>query len=214
MAKRQITVFYAWQSDRDTNGNQHFIRKALDDAADRMNEDSALGVELKIDADTEGVVGTPPVTETILNKIRTSDIFVPDLTFVAETVGGKLVPNPNVMVEYGYALRSLTFEAMMPVMNTYYGEPEKLPFDLGHVRHPTQYGFCRKTFHRVCNQYGRRRSGLKMSRQIEFADHGRFQRQSLPERRDFIRGIFLREIGGLGVKCSPRRVLCGRRSLS
>ncbi|WP_234837256.1 IS110 family transposase, partial [Sinorhizobium meliloti] len=33
-------------------------------------------------------------------------------------------------------------------------------------------GFCRKTFHRVCNQYGRRRSGLKMSRQIEFPDHG------------------------------------------
>nr|WP_246763589.1 CDP-alcohol phosphatidyltransferase family protein [Rhizobium sp. 007] len=57
--------------------------------------------------------------------------------------------------------------------------------------------FCRKTFHRVCNQYGRRRSGLKMSRQIEFPDHGRFQRQSLPERRDFIRGIFLREICGL-----------------
>ncbi|MGO7821256.1 hypothetical protein ACC684_28810 [Rhizobium ruizarguesonis] len=139
MAKRKITVFYAWQSDRDTRENQHFIRIALDDAAARINEDSALGVEVKIDADTEGVVGTPPVTETILNKIRSADIFVPDLTFVAETDGGKLVPNPNVMVEYGYALRSLTFEAMMPVMNTYYGEPEKLPFDLGHVRHPTQY---------------------------------------------------------------------------
>ncbi|OWO89985.1 hypothetical protein B5E41_29095 [Rhizobium esperanzae] len=139
MAKRQITVFYAWQSDRDTKGNQHFIRRALDDAASRINEDSALGVEMKIDADTEGVVGTPPVTETILNKIRSADIFVPDLTFVAETGGGKLVPNPNVMVEYGYALRSLTFEAMMPVMNIYYGEPEKLPFDMGHVRHPTQY---------------------------------------------------------------------------
>ncbi|MGO4569356.1 hypothetical protein AB4Z52_31000 [Rhizobium sp. 2YAF20] len=139
MAKRIITVFYAWQSDRDTKGNQNFIRIALDNAASRMNEDSDLGVEVKIDADTEGVVGTPPVTETILNKIRAADIFVPDLTFVAETDGGKLVPNPNVMVEYGYALRELTFEAMMSVMNTFYGEPEKLPFDLGHVRHPTQY---------------------------------------------------------------------------
>ncbi|TCB60164.1 hypothetical protein E0J20_09225 [Rhizobium leguminosarum bv. viciae] len=139
MAKRKITVFYAWQSDRDSRGNQHFIRKALDDAAARINEDSALGIEVRIDADTEGVVGTPPVTETILNKIRSADIFVPDLTFVAQTDGGKLVPNPNVLVEYGYALRSLTFEAMMPVMNTFYGEPEKLPFDMGHVRHPTQY---------------------------------------------------------------------------
>lgn len=32
MAKREITVFYAWQSDRDREGNQHFIRIALDDA--------------------------------------------------------------------------------------------------------------------------------------------------------------------------------------
>lgn len=63
MAKRKITVFYAWQSDRDTKGNQHFIRKALDDAAKRINEEGTLGVEVKIDADTEGVVGTPPVDQ-------------------------------------------------------------------------------------------------------------------------------------------------------
>ncbi len=139
MAKRIITVFYAWQSDRDQKGNRHFIRRALDDAARRINDDDALGVEFKVDADTEGVLGTPAVTETILGKIRSSDIFVPDLTFIAETDAGKLTPNPNVMVEYGYALRALTFEAMMPVMNTHYGAPTELPFDLGHVRHPTQY---------------------------------------------------------------------------
>ncbi|MDC7745970.1 MULTISPECIES: hypothetical protein [Rhizobium] len=96
MANREITVFYAWQSDRDREGNQHFIRLALDDAAARINEDSTLGVEVKIDADTEGVVGTPPVTETILNKIRAADIFVPDLTFVAETTDKKLIPNPTL----------------------------------------------------------------------------------------------------------------------
>tara|TARA_R110002126_G_scaffold15448_1_gene63307 strand:- start:330 stop:1295 length:966 start_codon:yes stop_codon:yes gene_type:complete len=43
------------------------------------------------------------------------------------------------MIEYGYALRALTFKAMMPVMNTCFGVPEELPFDMGHVRHPTQY---------------------------------------------------------------------------
>lgn len=60
MAKRIITVFYAWQSDRDQKGNRHFIRRALDDAAKRMNDDDALAVEIKVDADTEGVLGTPP----------------------------------------------------------------------------------------------------------------------------------------------------------
>jgi hypothetical protein len=124
MAIRKITVFYAWQSDTPGNIGRNFIRKALDDAADRMNSDPSLsGLTIAIDADTEGEVGTPPVTETILRKIGKADIFAPDLTFVAKTDGGKLIPNPNVMVEYGYALRALSFEAMMPVMNTHYGPP-------------------------------------------------------------------------------------------
>ncbi|HEY5364786.1 MAG TPA: hypothetical protein VIJ49_11350 [Aestuariivirga sp.] len=139
MATRTITVFYAWQSDRPQEINRTFIRKALDAAAKRLTEDQSIDAKVVIDADTEGVVGTPHVTETILEKIRAADIFAPDLTFVAETDGGKLIPNPNVMTEYGYALRELGFEAMMPVMNTYFGPPEKLPFDLGHFRHPTQY---------------------------------------------------------------------------
>lgn len=139
MARRKIIVFYAWQSDRPTTINRNFIRKALDEAAKRITGDASVGVDVLIDADTEGVVGTPPVTETILGKIAASDVFVPDLTFVAETDAGKLIPNPNVMIEYGYALHALTFKAMMPVMNTHFGPPELLPFDMGHVRHPTQY---------------------------------------------------------------------------
>src|SRR5437016_612590 len=109
MARRKISVFYAWQSDRPTNINRQFIRKALDDAAGRITADAELGVDVLIDADTEGVVGTPPVTETILAKIAAADVFVPDLTFVAQTETGKLIPNPNVMIDDGYALRALTF---------------------------------------------------------------------------------------------------------
>jgi hypothetical protein len=29
--------------------------------------------------------------------------------------------------------------AMMPVMNTAFGPPGKLPFDMGHLRHPITY---------------------------------------------------------------------------
>ena len=108
-------------------------------AARRINDDPLLNTELRIDSDTEGVPGQPPVTETILNKIGTCDIFAPDLTFVARTDGGKLIPNPNVMVEYGYALRAKSHAAMLPVMNTAFGPPGNLPFDMGHLRHPIQY---------------------------------------------------------------------------
>ena len=136
---RKITVFYAWQSDAEPKFNRHLIRVALDGAAKRITEDSTVQAEVFVDADTEGVPGTPPVTDTILKKIAACDIFAPDLTFVARTESGKLVPNPNVMTEYGYALCAKTYEAMMPIMNTAYGEPDELPFDMGHVRHPVQY---------------------------------------------------------------------------
>jgi hypothetical protein len=136
---RKITVFYAWQSDTPPRFNRYLIRMALEAAARRINDDPALDIELLIDSDTQGVPGQPPVTETILKKIEACDIFAPDLTFVAQTEGGKFVPNANVTVEYGYALHAKTHAAMLPLMNTAHGPPEKLPFDMGHLRHPIQY---------------------------------------------------------------------------
>jgi hypothetical protein len=74
-----------------------------------------------------------------LKKIAACDAFVPDLTFVASTEAGKLIPNPNVMIEYGYALRARSFSVMIPVMNTAYGPAKELPFDMGHLRFPVGY---------------------------------------------------------------------------
>jgi hypothetical protein len=136
---RDFIVFYAWQSDTLQRDNRFLIRLALGAAAKRISDDVALGVRVRIDSDTEGVLGQPPVTDTILGKIETCDVFAPDFTFVATTEGGKLVPNPNVMLEYGYALRARGYPIMMPMMNTAHGPPEKLPFDMGHLRHPMQY---------------------------------------------------------------------------
>jgi hypothetical protein len=132
----EFVVFYAWQSDRLERLNRHLIRAALDLAARNISGDDRVGVSVRIDADTEGVLGHVPVTDTILKKIGACDAFVPDLTFVAETDTGKLVCNPNVMLEYGYALNAKSHSVMMPVMNTAYGPAEKLPFDMGHLRHP------------------------------------------------------------------------------
>jgi hypothetical protein len=136
---RQFTVFFAWQSDTLQRNNRFLIRMALEEAAERISNDAAIRTNVRIDSDTEGVLGQPPVTETILRKIESCDVFAPDFTFVATTEGRKLVPNPNVMLEYGYALRARGYEVMMPVMNTAHGPPEKLPFDMGHLRHPMQY---------------------------------------------------------------------------
>jgi hypothetical protein len=132
---QKVVAFYAWQSDRPEEFHRHFIRIALDEAAARINADASVEAELFVDSDTQGALGTPPVSDTILKKINRCDIFIPDLTFVAAIVNPisgktKLIPNPNVMVEYGYALKVKTHAGLMPVMNTTHGAPEELPFDI------------------------------------------------------------------------------------
>jgi hypothetical protein len=136
---REFVVFYAWQSDRPGRTNRFLIRTALEQAAKFISADAAADVLVRIDADTEGVLGHVPVADTIIKKISGCDAFVSDLTFVAVTSGGKYMPNPNVMLEYGYALRAVSHSFLLPVMNIEYGPAEKLPFDMGHLRHPIKF---------------------------------------------------------------------------
>lgn len=105
-----------------------------------MVENAPRG-EFQIDRDTQDVPGSPPVFETILAKIEEAVIFVPDLTFVGTRHGGKPVQNPNVLIEYGYALSHHGYPRIIAVMNAAYGEPtqENMPFNLGHRRFPIQY---------------------------------------------------------------------------
>jgi len=97
--------------------------------------------ELEVDHDTKGVPGSPPIMETILSKIDNAAVFVPDLTFVGKRGEGKPTPNPNVLIEYGWALKSLTHTLIVPIMNTAFGAPtrETMPFDLGSFRYPSTY---------------------------------------------------------------------------
>ena len=154
MASERTTIFYSWQSDTPSEVNRGFIENALRAALDRLKADAALEPALRkssleLDKDTEGVAGSPPITQTILDKIEACGVFVADLTFVGESVKSgrrknrskRLLPNPNVLLEYGFALRSRGHERMIAVMNTAYGEPgnENLPFDVRHVRWPITY---------------------------------------------------------------------------
>jgi hypothetical protein len=68
----KIIAFYAWQSDTPQEFNRHLIRRALDEAAKRISADASLETELVIESDTEGVLGQPPITDTILDKIDES----------------------------------------------------------------------------------------------------------------------------------------------
>lgn len=134
---RIFNLFYSWQSDRPSSLCRQFIAEALRDAAEKIRQ--SREVIVVIDADTQGVSGTPPISETILRKIDACDAFLADLTLVARTDGGKASPNPNVLIEYGYALKAKGSGHVLLAMNTAFGDPGQLPFDLRHLRHPLQY---------------------------------------------------------------------------
>jgi hypothetical protein len=139
-----FTVFYAWQSDRPNNINRGFIENALKQAIDNLHaeatiEDPVRDERIALDKDTQGVPGSPAIADSILQKIDACGVFVADVTPVASTEGGKLVPNPNVMLELGYAVRSKSWERIIMVMNTAFGSPVDLPFDLRHRRWPFTY---------------------------------------------------------------------------
>jgi hypothetical protein len=137
-------VFYSWQLDTPPATGRNFLRAALEDACRALGRDPKIEEshrELTVDSDTQDVAGHPPVVDTILKKIDAASVFVADLTFVAERRDGGRLPNPNVLIEYGWALKALTHERIVLVMNTAYGDPsgEALPFDLRASRWPFQY---------------------------------------------------------------------------
>ena len=142
------TIFFSWQADTLTLTGRNFIERALERALERavarISGDASIHEavrDLAVDQGTQDVPGSPPVIETILGKIDAAAVVVSDLTFTGQRLDGRPTPNPNVLIEYGWALKSLTHSRIISVMNTAYGKPtaDTLPFDLGYLRHPIQY---------------------------------------------------------------------------
>ncbi len=123
-------VFYSWQSDLPNATNRGLIQSALEIAAGAIAGDDTVDVEPVIDRDTEGVAGSPDIASTIFAKIDTSDIVVADVSIVSDLSAKRQTPNPNVLIEVGFALKSLNFERVVLVFNSAFGAIEGLPFDL------------------------------------------------------------------------------------
>lgn len=136
-----FTIFYAWQSDTDQEVNRFLIRDALKRAIQMLRADASVEESPLLDHDTKGVSGTPDIFTTILEKITACGIFLGDVTPVAKTasVPPKLVPNPNVMLEAGFAFSTVGDRRVLLILNDAYGSPDELPFDLARRRWPLTY---------------------------------------------------------------------------
>jgi hypothetical protein len=106
------------------------IQGALEEAASRIAADDTIAVEPVVDRDTQNVPGSPDISSTIFSKITGADIFVADISIVTRAQDMRPTPNPNVLIELGYALKALGHERIISVFNRSFGKVEELPFDL------------------------------------------------------------------------------------
>ncbi len=151
-----VKVFWAWQSDLPGRISRFIIRDALDEAITELKETSdveeppeeARRADIHLDHDTKDVTGMPSVADTILEKIRAATVFVGDVTPVGSgppiqtpegQKPGRPLMNPNVAIEMGFALHSLTDKNVVAVLNLEYGGADSLPFDIKHKRWPITY---------------------------------------------------------------------------
>lgn len=123
-------VFYSWQSDLPNNVNRSFIERSLEKAIKKLKADSEILIEPSLDKDTAGVSGAPSIADSIFHKISKSEVFVADVSCINSGTSGKKIPNPNVLVELGYAIAKLGWSRIILVCNTVYGGINELPFDI------------------------------------------------------------------------------------
>lgn len=123
-------IFYSWQSDLPNKTNRGFVGDALEAAAKVIRNDDSIEVEPVIDRDTIGVPGSPDIAHTIFEKIEQAQVFVCDISIINQNSSYRPTPNPNVLLELGYAIKALGWKNVIMVMNTAFSKPEVLPFDL------------------------------------------------------------------------------------
>jgi hypothetical protein len=138
------SIFYSWQSDAPCDCNRTFIRQALDDAVASLASGATVEDSPRVESGMEGIAGTPEVATAMFTRIKKSAVFVGDMTLVGTiTKAGsgevKRVPNPNVLLEMGYAAGTIGWGRVICVMNEHFGKRTELPFDVRNRRFPIDY---------------------------------------------------------------------------
>ncbi|MCI2230396.1 hypothetical protein MC378_14550 [Polaribacter sp. MSW13] len=134
--------------DTEDKYGKGFIQKAIEIAIQKLKDEN---IEVTLDFGFRKTPGTPLLIDEMLKKSTESDMVIVDLTFTsakewldAELLEEdathswlgvpkgkrKLSPNPNVLLETGYAWAKKGTYRTLAVMNDAFGSPEELPVDL------------------------------------------------------------------------------------
>lgn len=130
----KCTIFYSWQSDLPNKDNRSFIENCIKKAIKKLKVGFEPTLALTIDRDTQETIGTPDIAGTIFDKIAKADIFICDISIINNNSQSRKCPNPNVLLELGYAIKTLGWDRIICFYNVNYGTITDIPFDLRHRR--------------------------------------------------------------------------------
>lgn len=125
-------IFYSWQNDLPTKTHRYFLDECIQKALKALEKDASVYMEY--DRDTKGLLGSPDITASIFDKIDKAVMFVCDISIVNSGENAKKTPNPNVLIELGYAASKLGWERIVCFFDQNSGRIEDLPFDLRQKR--------------------------------------------------------------------------------
>lgn len=137
------TIFYSWQSDISTC--RKIIDQALEQSIPALAQKSVVFSPSRVDNAADGLSGTPSIPEAIFQKLTTCAVAVFDVTPVGTGPEGRALPNPNVLIELGYAAHGLGWGRIILVMDTSQHSLEDIPFDIRHHRFPIAFDTSKKS---------------------------------------------------------------------
>lgn len=127
-----MKIFYSWQSDLPNKCNRGFIEDCIKRTVKKYKDT----ITIEADRDVQNNTGSPDIANTIFEKIDDCDLFIADISIINRSKckffrkKARPTPNPNVLLELGYAAATLGWDRIVCIYNTDYSELEALPFDL------------------------------------------------------------------------------------
>lgn len=127
-------IFFSWQSDLPRKTHKNFIEMCIKTAVEELGKDEEVNVYMDYDRDTKDMVGSPDISSTIFEKIEKSVLFICDISIINSEYDGRKTPNPNVLIELGFAVKCLGWDKVICIFDNNSGKIEDLPFDLRQKR--------------------------------------------------------------------------------
>lgn len=137
-----MILFNSWQSDISLN------RKVITKSLNEIEQT----IDIVIESATRNAKGSPDIANAILSKIDKSTVFLADVSIINPTISsGRKTPNPNVLYELGYALKSLGEDNIILIANKDTTETSDLPFDIRNRRMVLE-SFSEKGVNKIINR--------------------------------------------------------------